>query len=339
MAAQPRRLSLVHENDFVRHTDRNYTSGVLLSETVGRFEGLASNPCASAWSRSMASWLNRLPDESLRHRQFAFGIGQQLFTPEDYRATAVVPNDRPYAGWLFVRWTLQAQNDWRSQTYALDLGMVGPAAFGEPAQNFFHTLEGYPKYQGWGNQLRNEFAGQLTGEWRRVLWRSALAVGSPGTASRSTETRTSGSALDPSSYVSSVIGHFGLALGTVETYANAGLQWRYGPITSRDTSLPATMRSGAVLRPIVQRNEYSGLQLFAALDVRAVARNLFLDGNLRAASHSVERRPVVAELSAGLAWRWAWADLLYSHTLRTREFEGQTYNHVFGSLTISANLH
>lgn len=370
MAAQPRRLGLTHENDFVRHTDRGYTSGILISETIGRFEAVASNPCAGRWTRSMAAWLNRLPDASLTERTFAFSLGQQLFTPEDPKPSSVITTDRPYAGWLFGRWSLDARNASRSQTLALDLGMVGPAAFGEASQNFFHRIEGYPKFQGWRNQLRNEFAGQLTGEWRQVLWQGAAvtplhrptfaaaadvpragAAGNLyGQASAGNGRGAAGGSMvqaaplsarnsEPSSpYRASLIGHFGVALGTIETYVNTGLQWRYGPSSSRELSLPATMRSGATLRPVVAANEYAGLQLFANLDVRAVARNMFIDGNLRGTSHSVERRPVVAEFSVGLAWRWAWADLIYAHTLRTREFVGQTYNPVYGSLTVGANL-
>ena len=41
-------------------------------------------------------------------------------------------------------------------TVEIDVGMVGPAALGEPIQTKWHQLIGSPQPRGWGNQIPNE---------------------------------------------------------------------------------------------------------------------------------------------------------------------------------------
>lgn len=351
LSAQPRQIVLSHENDFMGRTDRNYTSGVMLAIGYDHFERYAANPCLAGWFRGFSEWINRWPSAQLDHRRLVFSMGQQIYTPTDYRPSTVISNDRPYAGWLFGRWDLSAFGERSSHTLALDLGMVGPAAAGQASQNFFHKLEGYPQFQGWSNQLRNELGVQLTAQWRHTLWTGgggSMTQQPAAPASKATTTGTiataTATAAEPmvsgaAGYRTALIGHYGLALGNVETYANAGLQWRYGRGAENfSRGLPVSMRAGnPIIVPLPPKGE-SGAVWFVAADVRAVAWNIFLDGNTRTTSHSVTRRPVVADISAGVAWRWGWADLIYTHTFRTREFEGQTFNHVFGALSIGTTL-
>ena len=73
-------------------------------------------------------------------------------------------------------------------------------------------------------------------------------------------------------------------------------------------------------------------------NARAVARNIFLDGNTFEDSHSVDRKPVVADVYAGMALlidRWK---LSYAQVFRTREFDGQPHHHEYGSLSLSYSL-
>ena len=72
------------------------------------------------------------------------------------------------------------------------------------------------------------------------------------------------------------------------------------------------------------------------LDWRAVARDIFLDGNTFRDSRSVNKEPFVADISAGIgliAGRW---QATYTQVRRTREFKTQQGNYdQFGSVTLS----
>ncbi|MBK6705755.1 MAG: DUF2219 family protein [Caulobacteraceae bacterium] len=79
-------------------------------------------------------------------------------------------------------------------------------------------------------------------------------------------------------------------------------------------------------------------QVFAGVEGRAVARNLFLDGNTFEDSASVERNPYVADFQTGFAvsagsWR-----LAYTYVWRTEELETQPTRQDFGALAISVRL-
>ena len=85
---------------------------------------------------------------------------------------------------------------------------------------------------------------------------------------------------------------------------------------------------------LATKNAYVSL-LNAPFDLRAVARDLFLDGNTFVHSHRVDRRPYVADVAlgvAGFAYGWKFS---YARVLRSREFEGQPSRHSFGSFTLT----
>jgi hypothetical protein len=78
--------------------------------------------------------------------------------------------------------------------------------------------------------------------------------------------------------------------------------------------------------------------VFAGVQGRAVARNLFLDGNTFEDSASVDRNPFVADFQTGVSisagdWRIA-----YTYVWRTEEFETQPTRQDFGALAISVRL-
>ena len=74
---------------------------------------------------------------------------------------------------------------------------------------------------------------------------------------------------------------------------------------------------------------------YASGEVRAVARDIFLDGNTWRHSHSVDKRPVVADLSLGFVLHWPRFQVAYTQDYRTKEFYGQLRRDVFGSVGFS----
>lgn len=68
---------------------------------------------------------------------------------------------------------------------------------------------------------------------------------------------------------------------------------------------------------------------------RAVARNIFLEGNSFTDSPSVDPRRLVAEVNLGFVLAWSRWRVVYTHVFRTEEFVGQGEGTRFGALSIS----
>ena len=92
-------FSVITENDkwAFRGEDRHYTNGV-------RFSWVSDivNPAEPSFG-SFAYRLGQLlptfnPSGEFR---YGFSIGHNMYTPGDVRRTTAIPDDRPYAGWLY----------------------------------------------------------------------------------------------------------------------------------------------------------------------------------------------------------------------------------------------
>jgi hypothetical protein len=129
--------------------------------------------------------------------------------------------------------------------------------------------------------------------------------------------------------------HIGGALGNVYTYANAGVTIRYGKRLPNDYGPPRIqpgLPGSGVFSPVSGFDWY----VFAGIDGRAVARNIFLDGNTFRDSRSVDKEPLIGDLQFGLVLYWPVMRLSYTHVLRTREFQTQqSSKDYFGSLSMS----
>jgi lipid A 3-O-deacylase len=242
----------------------------------------------------------------------AVSIGQDMFTPTDTETAALVPGDRPYAAWLYVAPAFHiaggrkdAQGKVVRETSfiaELSLGVVGPSALGETLQNGWHDVINVPHSQGWDNQLHDEPGLNLAFEWRQRHRQNDWIDLVPRAA---------------------------LVLGNVATHLSVGGSVRFGPNLPDDFGHDLIRAgSGNVARP-------TGFSpyVFLSADARAVARNIFLDGNTWRGSHSVRKRPVVADLSAGFAANWPRFRLIYAQNYRTKEFYGQPKRDVFGSVS------
>ncbi len=91
-----------------------------------------------------------------------------------------------------------------------------------------------------------------------------------------------------------ILPHAGAALGTVRTFANVGGEIRAGLNLPDDFGTPSIGPAATTSTPVdgnmaSDRSRFDlGVYLFARVDGRAVARNIFLDGNTFSNSHSVD---------------------------------------------------
>ncbi len=309
-------ISLYTENDkFFAGTDRNYTNGFKLTALTTDLRGFEADE-VPAPVREIANRLEPLLPRDAAPK-IGFSIGQNIYTPEDTQNPAPQSADRPYAAWLYAGVMFQSYRpagDDRAlatlDTWELQLGVVGPWALGEQVQNGFHRIINVDTAKGWDNQLENEPGLNLVYERK---WRL------------STDGARTGWGAD-------LIPHAGFSLGNVFTYANAGGSVRFG------YHLPADFGT-SLIRPTgdsnAGRRERFGIWLFGSVDGRAVARDITLDGNTFEHSPSIDKKPFVADLVGGIAIGTRHLQLTYAQALRTKEFEGQRDEQVFGSISLS----
>ncbi len=303
--------TVVTENDkYFAGTDRHYTNGLKLL-----WLGETSLDESREFVRRVADLVPTLRGAADRQRyKVGLALGQNIYTPADTETAALIPDDRPYAGWLYGSLLAQAQDvdGVRLRVVELTVGIVGPSALGREAQNGFHQIIQVPEAQGWANQLKDEPGLMLSWERRRRLhaWE---AQGRRW--------------LD-------LIGRGRLTLGNIHTHAALGgrvrLGWNLPPDFGTDLIRPA---GGAIANAGTGRG-FSG-HAFLSAEVRAVARNVFLDGNTWRDSHSVDKRPVIGDFSAGVVLSWPGFQVTYTQDLRTREFYGQDRRDVFGSIAVT----
>ena len=78
-----------------------------------------------------------------------------------------------------------------------------------------------------------------------------------------------------------------------------------------------------------------GAYVFAGVDGRAVARNLFLDGNSFVSSRSVSKLSLVGDVTAGAAIVFDSVRLAFTHVWRSREYKNQPGRDEFGAVALT----
>lgn len=301
-------LTLQFENDFFGHADQHFTHGMRAAWMWGEDD-------VPQWVRDGASRMPLFQTDG--SKRVVWSLGQSTFTPDDIRSPDVIEGERPYAGWLYVGVGLVSVSKDRMDNLELDIGMVGPASFAEHLQKTWHEWFGFQRPNGWRHQLKNEPGVVLTYErtWRN--WAPFPFFGLGGE-------------LDP---------HLGASVGNVLTQAAAGFTVRIGGNTGRSYDYgPPRIRPSLPGSDFFRKGEPASWYLFFGAEGRAVARNIFLDGNSFADSHSVDKKPLVGDLQAGLALIIGRARLAYTHVWRTREYRTQDAMDQFGSISLSLSF-
>ncbi|MBV8377387.1 MAG: lipid A deacylase LpxR family protein [Verrucomicrobia bacterium] len=311
--SSPGALSAVEENVTLspHGDDRHYTNGLKLAYTTG---SLTENSLWNAPVRWLgeSTFLFDPPSRETDDRLEWTIVGQSFFTPENHRASNPSLNDRPYAGWLYTGLDFVQDSNARQLTSLEFLGgVVGSWALGRQVQNNVHALLGEQLARGWNHQLSNEFG--FTASWERK-WRFNHELGN--------------------GYSWEIIPDAGGTAGNVLTYAEAGFLVRWGRGLKADWG-PEMVRPGYSGTSYFSGDRAGvkfGWDFFLGSQGRAVAHNIFLDGNTLQNSRSVAKEPVVAdvifgaELFSKLGFRFG-----FSLVARTPEFKSQRGIDSFGS--------
>jgi len=291
-------LSVLEENDVFR-TDQQYTQGLKIS-------------LVSADDR-VPKWTKRLPvyNREGYTRNFGLHLGQQVYSPDDTQTTQYIPDDRPYAGWLYLGLSLERRDKRKADLLELDLGMVGPSSLAEPTQTRWHTIINVPLPHGWDHQLSDEPGLSLTllRRWKEIhrpYGRCHLQF----------------------------FPHLGATVGNILTQVNGGGSVRFGLVPDDFGSVvggPLVTQYGGRW----PKEGKWGWQVFAGADGRFVGRNIFLDGNTIHSSPDISKKTFVSEVTYGVAVQYRRFELAFTQFVRSPEYRGRDVQHEFGSILLS----
>ncbi len=299
-------FTLTVENDSLgAGTDKDYTSGVRLSYTN-----------FGITSRNLASTLNGIiPLFPINNTTTStVSLGHNLYTPTDITQSVQQPYTRPWAAFLYSSFGLSTLSGNHVDDLELVIGVIGPWAQGEEIQKFVHQTLHVNEPAGWDNQLHNEVGGILS--WRH-RWPEFISK-RIGSLSFSVEP------------------NYGASVGNIYTFAESGFTMRLSPTLGRWQDVPLLVKpsipGGGIFQPV---KKGVGWFFFSGVQGRAVAHNIFLDGNTVADSYSVDKRPLVLDANAGIALTLGNTRVTYSAVYRTKEFYGQDGADLFGAVSLS----
>jgi len=315
-AKAPWRFGLTFENDLLAGTDRYYTNGVKLALASPPWRGDAP---ASGIPRSLQSLARAFapPRPSADRRFVSFFFGQEMYTPIDIWRPEPAADDPPYAGFLYAGMGFHRLGPSLLDSLTLVLGIVGPSSLAGAAQRTVHKAFGFERPAGWAHQLKDEPVLGVAFD-RKWKIRPAAPSGRLGW---------------------DVVGHAGGALSNAVTEAAGGVLVRAGWGLPEDFG-PAQQRLGIDGAGLCPDDRFGAAGRtgpdfygFAGLDVHAVLRDIVLDGNSFRDGPSVEKVPLTADVSAGLAVRGRRFEIRFSYIYQTRHFVGERKRFVYGSLS------
>jgi len=270
------------ENDFLYGHDRYYTHGTrFLYIKYGSYK-----------------WFEDLNDD--KRCQSGYSLAQYMYTPSDISIKELLPDDRPYGGWLYIGQSLIASDESHMSFWELDAGVVGPSSRSDETQMWVHKILGSKKPMGWKNQIKDEFGCNL-------IYQSKNKI-------------------DGDKY--DIISNCGGCIGNVHTYFNIGSFLRLGYNIPDDFGLYH-------MEPTTRKNDKFYSYVFFSTDAKYVVRNIFLDGNSFKDSHSVEKRDMVFSLSSGVCIYLFGNEIIYMYNYKTEEFYGQMHDSEFGSIYLT----
>lgn len=143
-------ISFVTDNDlYVSYSkDRYYTSGIFLS-----YRYIAKNE-----------------NENLEKKIFEWQVGHEMYTPNKAIVKTIDKHDRPFAAYLYGSFGIKkVYKNNRILNTTLQLGVIGPNAYGKELQDFIHDIYGFEKAIGWKHQIKSAFGLNLNVDYNSVL--------------------------------------------------------------------------------------------------------------------------------------------------------------------------
>ena len=143
------------DNDAFVSSDNQFSSGWSLQYHSAIADDWRSLKTPVKWLTKPGAHLPGLQSDALKKR-FNMSVRQIIQTPARLSERERILDDVPYAAVIALQTSWIAYNDSELRGFEVSVGLVGPAALGEPSQNFGHRLAGINEARGWDNQLNTE---------------------------------------------------------------------------------------------------------------------------------------------------------------------------------------
>ncbi len=221
---------------------------------------------------------------------YSITAAQYMYTPKNLHATEYQKDDRPYAGWLFVRLQSSDRKENHLVISGFDVGVMGPASGADKLQILVHKLTGSTPPQGWANQISNQL-GVNVFHIRAMNWRKE------------------GKYID-----NDLTAYGGLTLGNVNTHAQTGFIYRVGYNIPND--MAAMYISPGEMAGSLRRSNFS-FYIFTGAETRLIAYDAFLDRG------TVQKEIFGLALKGGLAVRYKEVEVGYMSTYTRKQFKTQ----------------
>ena len=311
-------FTLYLENDIFAGEDQNYTNGLKLTWSSPIYKAYPPEAIPHRWLYPI---IRKLPFEGSEdsRNNITYSVGQNIYTPEDIEEEDLIEDDRPYAGITYGSIGFHERTQTEMDTLELYLGLVGPHSYAEQSQQAVHTLFNDKEPEGWNNQLEDE---PVIG----IVYSHKKKLVEKGTGKN---------------FGYDCILNTGGGLGNAMIFYDLGLTLRLGWNMPNDFGnfpiRPASAFNDAfdARDPRMRPEDNVGVHLFFSVNGKAVIRDIFLDGNTFSDSHSVDKKPVVADYVAGIGFIYGRAKLSMAYVFRTESFEEQKDPQKFGSISMS----
>ncbi|PQJ81512.1 lipid A deacylase LpxR family protein [Polaribacter glomeratus] len=143
-------ITLTTDNDLYVSSkkDRYYTNGMFLNYR----------------------YLSKTKKENQEKRIFEIEIGHEMYTPYKAIVENINDHDRPFASYLYGSFGVNRiyKNDKILKT-SIQIGVIGPDAFGKELQDFIHDIYGFKRAIGWEYQIKNAFGLNFNTEYSQFL--------------------------------------------------------------------------------------------------------------------------------------------------------------------------
>lgn len=272
--------------------DRYYTNGLFIS-----FRHAADQ--------------SKLP-EKLDKKIWEVEAGHMIFNPFTGQVDDIRNIDRPFAAYLYVggamNWHFRSENSLRA---SLQIGTIGPAAYGEEVQATLHDLIGFYEIAGWEYQVKNE-----TGINASVAYNHFMGRSNNGNVDWSGSTE--------------------LKLGNTFAGAVAGILFRAGSLNNFNNSVATNSR--ITNNPILMEEDL-GREFFFFLkpQLHFVAYNATVQGGMFRKDKgpvTYDVKPLVLSNELGANYgtdRWTFQ---FSITLLSKEIQSKAKAQQFGTAKI-----
>ena len=245
--------------------------------------------------------------DSERQTHFlSFSYVWQMYNPKNFHDYELIEEDRPYAGYQYLKTALHRREESQLQTLSLQFGFIGPSTKMEQIQNGFHELIGAPLVNGWQHQLKDEMILQLNYSYRKYF------------------------EIDQKN---AFLPDIGFELGNASTKVYAMILYRFGNDTKNDFGTTGIDNTSYYKIPrTIEKIKKWRYDFQLSCKTNFIARNIFLDGNTFKDSHKVEKRSFVIEIGYGLNLGYKNWSFGYLRKHLTQEFETQNRHPNYGSL-------